>query len=262
MASNLGSLVGKSIANLFTTINLLGGVIAICLCVDGRPYDAALAVIFGYLLGDVFDGVIARKLGTADRFGAEYDTISDHTAHVIAPAAIVYTVYKDARLLVEPWSQVLAIGLAASMIIAASIRHARNTFVHIQFKGVWVGLPRTVLGFFAIGYCNSVFAASAPGGWWVGVVLIPAMSIGTLTYLPYPNHRMSRSHRWYVQALVGGFLVSTGYALLLHRAILFDVLMFWMAGYSLTAWLSLTREERARYRRTVDEARAGAAAAG
>lgn len=242
------------VKDLFTTINLLGGVIAICLCVDGRPYDAGVAVILGYLLGDTLDGYVARKLGTSNSFGAEYDTISDHTSHVIAPAVIVYTVYKDAKLLEPPWDQVLAIGLAASLVVSVSIRHARNIVAPIEYKGVWAGLPRTVLGFLAIGYCNSSFATSVPGGWWVGVALMPAMAIGTLTYLPFPNHRMARKHRWYVQALVGAFLVSTGYAALLHREILFDVLTFWMVGYSLTGWLSLTREELGRYRSVVNEA--------
>jgi len=244
------------IKDLFTTINLLGGVIAICLCVDGRPYEAGVAVMLGYLLGDTLDGYIARKLGTANEFGAEYDTISDHTAHVIAPAVIVYTVYKGAGLLAAPWDQVLAIGLAASLVVAVSIRHARNIVAPIEFKGVWAGLPRSVLGFLAIGYCNSSFAASAPGGWWVGVALMPAMAVATLTYLPFPSHRMARSHRWYAKVAIGAFLVSTGYAALLHRAILFDVLTFWMVGYSLTSWRSLTGEELARYRRVVAEARA------
>jgi len=244
------------VKDLFTTINLLGGVVAICLCVDGRPYEAGVAVMLGYLLGDTMDGFVARKLGTANAFGAEYDTISDHTAHVIAPAVIVYTVYKEAALVPAPWGHLLAIALAASLIVSVSIRHSRNIIAPVEFKGVWAGLPRSVAGFLAIGYCNSSFAATAPGGWWVGVALMPAMAIATLTYLPFPNHRMSRSHTWYVQALVAGFLVSTGYALLFHRAILFDVLTFWMVGYSLTGWLSLTREERARYRRVVAEARA------
>ena len=244
------------VKDLFTTINLLGGVIAICLCVDGRPYDAGVAVMLGYLLGDTLDGYIARKLGTANAVGAAYDTISDHTSHVIAPAVIVYTVYKDAGLLASPWDLVLAIGLAASLIVSVSIRHSRNIIAPVNFKGVWAGLPRTVAGFLAIGYCNSSFAASVPGGWWVGVALMPAMAIATLTYIPFPNHRMGRRHYWYVRFLVGSFLGTTAYAALLHRAILFDVLTFWMVGYSLGAWLSLTRDERDRYRRVVDEARA------
>lgn len=248
------------VKDIFTTINLLGGVVALCLCIDGRPYDAGIAVVLGYLLGDTLDGYIARKLGTANEFGAEYDTIADHTAHVIAPAAIVYTVYKDVPLLPSPWDQVLAIALAAALVISVSIRHARNIVAPINYKGVWAGLPRSVLGFLAIGYCNSSFAAEAPGGWWIGVVLIPVMAVATLTYFPFPSHRMARSHHWYVKVLILLFFASVGYASVIDRSILFDVLTFWMVGYSLTSWLSMTSEERVAYRRVVDEARAGAAA--
>ncbi len=244
------------IKDLFTTINLLGGVIAMCLCVDGRPYEAGLAVILGYFLGDALDGPIARKLGTANQFGAEYDTISDHTSHVIAPAVIVYTVYKDAGLVAAPWDQVLAIGLAGSLIVGVSIRHARNIVAPVEFKGVWAGLPRSVLGFIAIGYCNSTFAASVPGGWWLGVALMPAMAISTLTYFPFPSHRMGRSHHLHVKVVIVVYLASMAYALLLRRDLFFDVMTFWMIGYSLTSWLSMTREERARYRGVVEAARA------
>ena len=87
------------IKDIFTTINLLGGVVGICLCIDGRPYEAGLSVMLGYLLGDTLDGYVARKLNSANQFGAEFDTIADHTSHVIAPAAIVYTVYRDVGLL-------------------------------------------------------------------------------------------------------------------------------------------------------------------
>lgn len=250
------------VKDLFTTINLLGGVIAMCLCVDGRPYEAGIAVILGYLLGDTLDGYIARKLGTSNAFGAEYDTIADHTSHVIAPAVIVYTVYKDVGLVAAPWDQVLAIGLAASLIVGVSIRHARNIVAPIEFKGVWAGLPRSVLGFIAIGYCNSTFAASAPGGWWLGVALMPAMAIATLTYLPFPSHRMSRGHRWYVKIAIFAFLASSAYALLLRRELVFDVFTFWMVGYSFTGWLSMTRDERARYRGVVEAARATRASSG
>ena len=87
------------IKDVFTSINLLGGVVAICLCIAGKPFEAGVAVVVGYLCGDALDGFVARRLGTANQFGAEFDSISDHTAHVIAPAAIVYTVYKDVGLL-------------------------------------------------------------------------------------------------------------------------------------------------------------------
>ena len=53
------------IKDIFTTINVLGGAIAICLCVDGRPFEAGLAVMLGYAIGDPLDGWVARKLKAA-----------------------------------------------------------------------------------------------------------------------------------------------------------------------------------------------------
>ena len=46
------------IKDLFTVINLMGGVVGICLCVDGKPFEAGVAVILGYLCGDTLDGYV------------------------------------------------------------------------------------------------------------------------------------------------------------------------------------------------------------
>ena len=143
------------IKDIFTTINLLGGIVGICLCIDGQPYWAGVSVMIGYLCGDTLDGFVARKLGTQNEFGSEFDTIADHLSHVVAPAAIVYTVYKDVHLVPAPWDHVMAIALAASLIIAVSIRHARNIVAPVHYKGVWSGLQRSVLGFWAIAYVNA-----------------------------------------------------------------------------------------------------------
>lgn len=246
-------MLGFGIKDLFTTINLLGGVVAICLCIDGQPYYAGISVMIGYLCGDTLDGYVARKLGTSNQFGAEYDTISDHLSHIVAPAAIVYTVYKDVGLLPKPWNQVLAIGLAASIIVSVSIRHARNIVAPVNVKGVWAGLPRSVLGFWAIAYCNATLAPHAPGGWWFGVALIPLMSIATLTYLPFPSHRIARKHRlgFYVVAI--GFFVTTIGMLIFARKFFFDMQFFFMAGYSASAWMTLTKDELVSYKQSVAE---------
>jgi CDP-diacylglycerol--serine O-phosphatidyltransferase len=238
------------IPNALTTINLLGGVVAVCLCIDGRPFEAGVAVMLGYALGDALDGWAARKLGIANQFGAEYDTIADHTSHIIAPAAIVYTVYKDVGLLPGRWGQALAIALAAVIIVASSIRHARNIVAPVKYKGVWAGLPRTVLGFIAIGYCNATLAPYAPGGWWLGVILIPALSIATLSRLPFPSHHLpaaARAHRGLVTVLTVAFFTLTFGLLLVKPRFMFDMLFFWMAGYTMSAWLALTLDERKKY---------------
>ena len=37
------------IKDLFTTINLMGGVVAMAFCVDGKPFEAGLAIMIGAL---------------------------------------------------------------------------------------------------------------------------------------------------------------------------------------------------------------------
>ncbi|HLL25933.1 MAG TPA: CDP-alcohol phosphatidyltransferase family protein [Kofleriaceae bacterium] len=247
------------VKDLFTTINLMGGVVAVCLCIDGQPYYAGMSVILGYLLGDTMDGYIARKLGTANLFGAEFDTISDHMSHVIAPSAIVYTVYRGQELLPEPWmNQVLAILLAGSLVFCVSVRHARNIVSPVEYKGVWAGLPRSVVGFWAVAYCNAATAPDLPGGYWIGVVLIPAMAIATLTYFPFPSHRMARMHKWYVRVLIVVWFASMGASIVIAPRYVFDLMFFWMTGYSLFSWRALSGEELARFRETVDAAKARA----
>lgn len=248
------------IKDLFTLVNLMGGVVAMCLCVDGKPFEAGIAIMVGYLCGDTLDGYVARKLGTQNEFGAELDTIADHTSHVIAPAVVVYTVYKDVGLLPQPWGQVLAIALAGSMIVSVSIRHARNIAKPISYKGVWSGLPRSVYGFIAIGYCNATLAPHAPGGWWLGVVLIPAMAVVTLTYLPFPSHHIRRSFFWYVNVVVVLVLLVTVGFLVFKPEFFFDVVFFFMTGYCMSGWMSLTPEERSDYRRTIRELKSRPAA--
>ncbi len=243
------------IKDVFTSVNLLGGVLAIGLCIEGQPFAAGVAVILGYLFGDTLDGYVARRLGTANEFGAEFDTIADHTSHVIAPAAIVYTVYKDADLLPGRWGQVLAIALAMSMVLAVSVRHARNIVAPVKYQGVWAGLPRSVLGFWAIGYCNAATAPDVPGGWWVGAVFIPVLSISTLTYLPFPSHHITRRHHTWVNVLLVVFFLSTAVSLVFSRAYLFDLVFLIMTIYSFLAWRSLTDDERLAYRRAVAESK-------
>jgi hypothetical protein len=139
-----------------------------------------------------------------------------------------------------------------------SVRHARNIVAPVEYKGVWAGLPRSVVGFWAIGYCNAALAPEVPGGYWVGVFLIPAMGIATLTYLPFPSHRIARMHTWYVRLCIALWFIVMGGAIVVAPRYVFDILFVFMAGYSLTGWRSLSGKELAEYRKTVDAAKARA----
>jgi len=238
--------------DVFTTINALGGAIAIFLCIEGEPYWAGMSMLLGYLCGDTLDGWVARRLGTSNDFGSEYDTIADHLAHCIAPGAIVFTVYRTADLGVSDdvrW--VIAAALGSSIMVTASIRHARNVVRSISVKGVWFGMPRTILGFLPVSFVDSEATAMFPGGYWIGVALIPLLCATALTYLPYPNHHLPRGHHPVVKVVIGLFFITTVGAVVLRPSASFDVLFFWSFTYATGSWLAFTPAERRSYREVV-----------
>ena len=250
------------IKDLFTSLNVLGGALGVLLCVEGMPFAAACCVLLGWI-ADIFDGLVARALGTANRFGGEYDTIADHLAHIIAPATIVFTVYKDADLGLPPKATwLVAAGLASAIMIAGSVRHARNIVRPVVLKGVWCGLPRTAVGFLAIGYSNSVLLPHVPGGMWLGVVIGLASCWGTLTYAPFTNHHTARRMTTFARVCMVTCLATTFGVLAFYRELVFDVLLFWMSGYSVLGWMGVLPEERETWKRLVKEAKARGEVAG
>ena len=133
---------GFGLKDLFTIVNLLGGVASICLAIQGQLWWASFIIMLGYL-GDVLDGPVARLLGNGNRFGTEFDTIADHTSQCLAPAFVVYLAYRDIA-----WP--LAFSLAALLVVAGSIRHARSAAAHFGFDLAWNGLPRPVAAFLTL----------------------------------------------------------------------------------------------------------------
>jgi phosphatidylserine synthase len=242
------------IKDVFTTVNLLGGAVAICLCIEGSPKAAGVAVMLGYL-ADILDGWVARKLGTQNKFGGEYDTIADHLAHCIAPGAIVYTVYRDLPMGLGYWPQhALAGFLGCSIMVAASVRHARNIVRPIEWRGAWAGLPRSILGFVPIALVNAQLLPYLPLGYWLAVIVIPFCCIATLTYWPYTNHKLPRAQHGYVKVAIGLTFGTTFGSLAVAPGYFFDILCFWMTGYAVGAWVALTKEERKEFRAVVDAA--------
>lgn len=243
------------IKDLFTTINALGGAVALILCIEGDPYLAGLAVLFGYMFGDSIDGWVARKLGTANRFGAEYDTIADHLCQGIAPGAIVYTAYLQADLgLSAAAGHALAGTLACALMITASIRHARNTVRPVDFSGAFVGLPRSAGGQIAIAFVDAQVVTSHPEALWLGIVIIPLLCWASLSYQPFLKARLPRDAPA-VKFFVVAFFVTSIAVLALWPRFIFDLILFWFSGYALTSWLALTGDERRAYRAAVASAR-------
>jgi CDP-diacylglycerol--serine O-phosphatidyltransferase len=227
------------IKDLFTLINLMGGVAAVYLLLDGRPEPAGVALIAGYLLGDALDGVVARATHTANRFGAEFDSVTDHLTQAIVPAIIVYAVYAAAG------HRVLGFVLMAALMASGTIRHALFSVSKMNIPLMYCGLPRTISGYASMSFVLSrLFFKDARFGIEIGAVLIPALAAAGLLPIPYMTHRGTRRMQTWVKALVLGFLVTPVVAFFALRDFTFDVLFVWTMGYALFAWFPLRADER------------------
>ncbi len=226
---------GFGLKDLFTLVNLVGGVASICFVIAGDLWWASLAIMMGYL-GDVIDGPVARITGRQNRFGTELDSIADHTTQCVAPAFVMYLAYKDI-------SQTLAFALGALLIATGSIRHARGAAAKFDFDYAWHGMPRPVAAFIIIAFINSTLFIQVPGGRWVGVGLVVAVAVLNLVPLPFVNHHGRRLPLWGKLVVIGYFVACVAMLIWLSRYF-WDTLFVSVITYAGGSWLAMTPQER------------------
>lgn len=224
--------------DVFTLVNLLSGVAAVGFVLNGEVRNAGYAVIVGFLLGDIIDGTVARLTGTANRFGAEFDSIADHFVHVFVPGAVMYSVYLRGH------HAILGFGSLAVLMTGASIRHARFASARFDFPLCWCGLPRTISGFAALSFPLSTLFARSSIGYPLGFVIVAALSALNLVPIPYMTHRGQRAMQLHVKVPVVLFLVSAPVTFLVARRYTFDVFFFGVVCFALFGWLPVHRDER------------------
>jgi phosphatidylserine synthase len=233
--------------DLFTLVNLMGGVGAIVFVVEGNLPAAGIALLLGYLLGDTLDGPVARLTKTSNNFGSELDTATDHFVQAVAPAVIVYAAYARGG------HAAAGVALMALLVACGTVRQALFSVAKMGDPLMYCGLPRTVSGYGAMAYVLShLFFTLNPARYAVGAVVITAFAVLNLVPIPYMTHRGGRRMQTHVQLLSIGFLVTPVAAFFVARSYVFDVLFFWMLGYTATGWIPIYPEEKrafyARYR--------------
>jgi CDP-diacylglycerol--serine O-phosphatidyltransferase len=239
------------VKDLFTMINLLGGVVGIYFCVLGDPVSAGYAILAGYFLGDALDGPVARATGTGNRFGSEFDSAADHVGQGIAPAVVVFVAYHQT-------GQTLLGGLLmAALISTASIRQARFNVAKFDFPLAYCGLPRTISGFIAVAYPNSIIFHESDFGHLFGAVVIGMMAVLNLVPIPYMTHRGDRKMQLWAKVLVASFLTLPFVVFMFARPFTFDIMFMYGFGYACGAWIPVLPAERrafyAEYRRWATE---------
>ncbi len=121
----------KNIPNLFTSLNLLSGAIAIILSFEGRN-NLVLASYFIYIASvfDFFDGFAARVLKAGSKIGKELDSLADLVSFGLAPSMIVYQLIKQSLQIKQfsfslPFGEVLMVFSALLIAVFSAIRLAK-----------------------------------------------------------------------------------------------------------------------------------------
>jgi len=124
-------------ANFVTFSNLVIGVLAILVAVNGRYELSAVLILFSCLT-DRLDGYLARKLGIESELGKYLDSNADLISFGVAPAILLYY----SVLANSGWFGVCVVVI---YVIAGAYRLARYNV--LKFDGYYVGVPITMAGF-------------------------------------------------------------------------------------------------------------------
>lgn len=138
-----------ALPNLFTSMNLILGFLAILAAAEGRTERACWAILLASIF-DALDGRVARLTNTTSKFGVEYDSLCDLVSFGVAPAIMIYFAS------LQPYGRV---GIVAAIIFAVcgALRLARfNVMAEVLPKSYFQGLPIPMA---SITLCTSIFFA-------------------------------------------------------------------------------------------------------
>ncbi|HDP98108.1 MAG TPA: CDP-diacylglycerol--serine O-phosphatidyltransferase [bacterium] len=124
----------KVIPNLFTTLNIFCGFLALINLGDNKILTACWLITIAAIL-DLFDGQVARLTKTNSSFGMEFDSIADVVSFGVAPSLLLYKAY---------FHTLGIIGIITSFLplMCGGIRLARfNVLFGGKEKKSFVGLP-------------------------------------------------------------------------------------------------------------------------
>ncbi len=157
-----------TIPNLLTLSNLLCGSFAAVSVLEYGNLTTAFALVITAAVFDFFDGFTARLLKCSSPIGGELDSLADMISFGLVPAAVAYTLFKDASLSLSvfPWMVDLGIFLCFTIAAFSALRLAKfniDETQHTEFEGL--PTPANSLLFVSLGYlCEN---NGLEVGWWI-----------------------------------------------------------------------------------------------
>ena len=128
-----------NIANFFTILNLLCGLIAIVFFSNGLVNFGCLFIIFASFF-DFLDGYFARKLNISSDFGKQADSLSDMISFGVAPAILLFDITRGILKNNLDYTNEIHIVLTSSFVfiysVAALIRLSLFNNQSTHFNGI------------------------------------------------------------------------------------------------------------------------------
>jgi len=122
------------IPSLLTVFNVFCGFYAIVAAINGRFYEAALAIIVAGFF-DILDGRVARLMNSASEFGVQLDSLADLISFGLAPSILIY------MWVLKPFGR-LGWMAAFLFVLCGVLRLARfNTQAKFVKSNYFIGLP-------------------------------------------------------------------------------------------------------------------------
>jgi CDP-diacylglycerol--serine O-phosphatidyltransferase len=218
--------------SLLTTGNLVAGVLAILLTMNGRYQDASLAILVAILL-DILDGKVARLTHTTTQFGLEYDSLADVVSFCVAPAVMLYA------WALAPLGRTAWLG-AFLFVICGALRLARfNVSTGLTDRRFFVGLPTPA----AAGLVASGVLLLGDQGlprWGLTAIgaatyVVAVLMVSTFRYWSFKEVDLSRRHR--VGILVAVVLAAGIVAVAPHVFLFLLFGLYVLSGPARRAWL-------------------------
>ncbi len=206
------------VPNLVTIVGLCSGLTALRLGFAGRFEPAVALVIFAAAI-DGLDGLIARRLNAASRFGGELDSLSDFVCFGVVPALLVYEMALTGTVDLA-WTVALVFAVCACLRLA---RFNVNRDAPVVGTAHFVGVPApagALLGLLPAYVTFAGIAEAADYPWLVApwLAVVGTLMISRLrTFAPKGVRIQRRSARWLLvgAALVVGIGISNFWLLMI-----------------------------------------------
>lgn len=130
----------RHIPNTVTCLNLFSGCIACVMAFEANYLWAAIFIILGATF-DFFDGMLARLLHAPSPIGKELDSLADDISFGVAPALIVFSIFKEAYYPEFLWGVKAYVPYFAFLIAVFSALRLAKFNIDERQTSSFIGLP-------------------------------------------------------------------------------------------------------------------------